>query len=65
MCLMLPVSPGEGQIFRIIRNKNPGLKEDARVSHFSRIGRPTAADRAGYFQGYPQLRATAAPRKLT
>lgn len=31
MCLTLRVSPGKGQIFSIIRNKNPGLKEETRV----------------------------------
>lgn len=36
MCLTLLVSPGKGQIFSIIRNKNPGLKEETRVSYFSR-----------------------------
>lgn len=37
MCLMLRVRPGKGQIFSIIRNKNPGLKEETRVSYFSRV----------------------------
>lgn len=36
MCLTLRVSPGKGQIFNIIRNKNPGLKDETRVGHFSR-----------------------------
>lgn len=31
---MLRVRPGKGQIFSIIGNKNPGLKEETRVSYF-------------------------------